>query len=81
LQVLENTAGGRNGTLLAALDHCKTSAGKRCLQAWICRPLLRIDAITARQDAVQSLMIPELEDAVGAAQKAFQSVFCSLLAL
>lgn len=56
LEVLENANGGREGTLVTGLDHCATTAGRRRLRAWLCRPLARISDITARQDAVQDLM-------------------------
>lgn len=56
---------------MGALDNCTTPAGKRLLSQWLCRPLLHISDITARQDAVQDLISPECADAVGVARKAF----------
>ena len=71
IQVLESSQGGRTGSLMGALDNCTTPAGKRLLSQWLCRPLLHISDISARQDAVQDLIGPECADAVGAARKAF----------
>eukprot|EP00884_Botryococcus_braunii_P001653 jgi/Botrbrau1/11489/Bobra.0360s0015.2 len=56
LEVLENSNGGTEGTLLANLDHCVTTSGRRCLRAWLCRPLARVSDIHARQDAIQLLL-------------------------
>lgn len=56
---------------MGALDNCTTPAGKRLLSQWLCRPLLHISDISARQDAVQDLISPECAEAVGAARKAF----------
>ena len=56
LQVLENTEGGSEGSLMASLDMCATVMGKRRLRAWLCRPMARIADIVARQDAVADLM-------------------------
>ena len=36
-QVLENTEGGTEGSLMSALDMCATVMGKRRLRAWLCR--------------------------------------------
>lgn len=55
---------------MSALDQCTTAAGKRLLSQWLCRPLLRIADICARQDAVQALMAADCAEAVGAARKA-----------
>ncbi len=71
MQVLESSQGGRTGSLMGALDNCTTPAGKRLLSQWLCRPLLHIPDIAARQDAVQDLISPECAEAVAAARKAF----------
>ena len=71
MQVLESSQGGREGSLMGAFDNCATPAGKRLLSQWLCRPLLRIPDICARQDAVQALSGPDCAEAVGAARKAF----------
>jgi len=66
LEVLENTEGKLNGTLLAAVDNCVTPAGRRRLRQWLCRPLFSIKDITARQDAIADLMGPAADGAVTA---------------
>lgn len=43
-------------TLLAVLDRTVTTMGSRLLRDWILRPLLRIDPIRARLDAVGELL-------------------------
>jgi DNA mismatch repair protein MutS len=50
-------AQGQNprATLLATLDCCATSMGSRMLARWILAPLVELEAITARQDAVAAL--------------------------
>lgn len=56
LDIVESSAGGgREATLLGVLDATRTPMGARRLRAWLTRPLLRIDAIRARHDAVESL--------------------------
>jgi DNA mismatch repair protein MutS len=51
-------AQGQNprATLLVTLDLCATSMGSRMLGRWILAPLVEREAITARQDAVQTLI-------------------------
>lgn len=56
LDVLECAATGRaDGSLLAVLDHTRTAFGKRLLARWLCSPLLSIDRINARLDAIDVL--------------------------
>ncbi|MGA1418259.1 MAG: DNA mismatch repair protein MutS, partial [Gemmatimonadaceae bacterium] len=45
-----------SGTLLGVLDHTQTPMGARLLRQWILAPLTEVAAITARLDAVQSLV-------------------------
>ncbi|MSQ03250.1 MAG: DNA mismatch repair protein MutS [Myxococcales bacterium] len=54
---------GRKGTLLGLLDRTKTAMGGRLLRDWIGRPLLEVDAIEARLDAVEAAT-PGLRDQV-----------------
>jgi DNA mismatch repair protein MutS len=51
-------AQGQNprATLLATLDCCATSMGSRTLARWILEPLVDVDAIGQRHDAVQLLL-------------------------
>ena len=74
MQVLESSSGARAGSLMGALDQCTTPAGKRLLSQWLCRPLLCIPDICARQDAVQALMSPECAETVGDARKALSGL-------
>lgn len=73
LEILENSEGGVEGTLMAALDHCTTPFGRRRLRQWLCKPLGRIADITRRQDAVADLM-GVAEDAACTARKALSGV-------
>jgi len=41
------------GSLLGVLDRTKTPMGKRMLRAWVNKPLLDLDQINARLDAVE----------------------------
>lgn len=48
--------GGRDGSLLAAVDSTVNPMGGRRLREWLCYPLRRIPEITARQKAVNDLL-------------------------
>ena len=52
LEIEKATSGGRDGSLLAAIDRTVTSPGARLLAARLARPLLDPVAIDARLDAV-----------------------------
>lgn len=56
LEVLENSEGGAQGSLLAAVDCTATPGGRRLLRSWLMRPLLRAGDIRARQEAIRDLM-------------------------
>lgn len=45
----------REGSLLDIIDFCLTSMGKRTLRQWLEQPLINIDSINLRLDAVQEL--------------------------
>ena len=45
----------KKGTLLWVLDKTKTAMGARLLRTWIEQPLIDIDKILKRQDAVEEL--------------------------
>ncbi|MGH9322176.1 MAG: DNA mismatch repair protein MutS, partial [Vicinamibacteria bacterium] len=47
--------GGRDGSLIAVLDRTATSMGARTLRSWLLRPLVQLDAIGKRLDAVEEL--------------------------
>ena len=53
LEIERAQNGGRDGSLLAAIDRTVTSAGARVLAGRLSRPLLDPDRINARLDAVQ----------------------------
>jgi DNA mismatch repair protein MutS len=53
LEVLESTDGGKNGSLLHEIDRTMTAMGGRALRAWLLRPLLALERIQDRLDAVE----------------------------
>ncbi|MGE3520039.1 MAG: DNA mismatch repair protein MutS, partial [Vicinamibacterales bacterium] len=55
LEIVEGAEGGRDGSLLAELDRTVTAIGSRLLRSWLIRPLLSLDAIRDRLDAVEEL--------------------------
>jgi len=55
LEVLEGSEGGRQGSLLDELDRTMTSIGSRLLRSWLLRPLVSIEPIRDRLDAVEEL--------------------------
>ena len=55
LEILENSSGTTEGTLLKHLDRCCTAFGKRKFRTWVCSPLRDVKAVHARLDAVEHL--------------------------
>ncbi len=55
LEILEGVDGGREGSLLDELDRTVTSMGSRLLRAWLLRPLVALEPIRDRLDAVEEL--------------------------
>lgn len=56
LDILESSHdGSTQGTLLAQLDHCVTAFGRRLLRQWIVRPLICVDSIVDRQNAIEDI--------------------------
>ncbi|MFL0355407.1 DNA mismatch repair protein MutS [Erythrobacter sp. GH1-10] len=53
LEILESSAGGRNGSLIATVDRCSTGAGSRLLAEDLSAPLLDRAAIEDRLALVQ----------------------------
>ena len=58
------------GTLLSVLDRTRSPAGTRLLRRWVLAPLLNVEAIRARQDAVEELSragspLDEIESLLG----------------
>jgi DNA mismatch repair protein MutS len=62
LELVESLAdGGRKGTLLDVLDHTKSAMGGRLLREWILRPLVELERIQDRLDAVEELAFRAIE--------------------
>ena len=55
LEVVEAADGGRTGSLLHEIDRTVTPMGGRLLRAWLLRPLLSLERIHDRLDAVEEL--------------------------
>ena len=55
LEIVEATKGGRQGSLLHEIDRTITVMGSRLLRSWLLRPLVSIEAIRDRLDAVEEL--------------------------
>jgi DNA mismatch repair protein MutS len=55
LEIVEGSEGGRAGSLLDELDRTVTSMGSRLMRSWLLRPLLALDPIRDRLDAVEEL--------------------------
>jgi DNA mismatch repair protein MutS len=53
LEVLEGAGGGREASLLATIDRTETVMGARLLRAWLMRPLVSLERIQDRLDAVE----------------------------
>nr|XP_002126574.3 DNA mismatch repair protein Msh6 [Ciona intestinalis]XP_018666811.1 DNA mismatch repair protein Msh6 [Ciona intestinalis] len=56
LEIIYNSKGEREGTLLERLDNCRTPFGKRLLKQWLCLPPCNPDVINDRLDAVDDIM-------------------------
>jgi DNA mismatch repair protein MutS len=55
LEIMEGSEGGRNGSLLDELDRTITAVGSRLLRAWLLAPLVALEPIRDRLDAVEEL--------------------------
>ena len=53
LEVIEAASGGRSGSLLDEIDRTVTPMGGRLIRAWLLRPLLSLERIQDRLDAVE----------------------------
>jgi DNA mismatch repair protein MutS len=53
LEVVEASDGGRSGSLLHEIDRTTTPMGGRLLRAWLLRPLMSLERIQDRLDAVE----------------------------
>ncbi len=61
LEVLASTEGDRPASLLGVLDETVTAMGARLLRAWLTKPLIALDAIRDRLDAVEDLAFRTIE--------------------
>jgi len=59
LHIFQNDYGLSKGTLFRLIDHCCTLFGARLLKNWLRRPLININDINLRQDAVTNLLQSE----------------------
>ncbi|MBM3781067.1 MAG: DNA mismatch repair protein MutS [Acidobacteria bacterium] len=55
LEVVESTTGTREGSLLHEVDRTVTAMGGRMIRAWLLRPLVVMERIRDRHDAVEEL--------------------------
>ena len=63
LEVVEAADGGRTGSLLHEIDRTVTPMGGRLLRAWLLRPLLALERIHDRLDAVEEFAFRSTERA------------------
>jgi DNA mismatch repair protein MutS len=63
LEILEAADGGRSGSLLREIDRTVTSMGGRLLRSWLLRPLVTLERIQDRLDAVEELAFRSTERA------------------
>jgi DNA mismatch repair protein MutS len=69
LELVAASDGSRRGSLLSILDETMTAAGARTLATWITYPLLALDEIGARHDAIEELFDADLGGIVSDALK------------
>ncbi|KAF8342825.1 uncharacterized protein EI90DRAFT_2902817 [Cantharellus anzutake] len=63
VEILRNSEGTEEGSLLSLLGNCITPFGKRLFRIWLCMPLQDVKAINERLDAVDDIMDnPTCED-------------------
>ncbi len=63
LEVIDAADGGRTGSLLHEIDRTMTSMGGRLLRSWLLRPLVALERIQDRLDAVEELAFRSTERA------------------
>jgi DNA mismatch repair protein MutS len=61
LEVVESASGGRSGSLLDEIDRTMTAMGGRTLRAWLLRPLLALERVRDRLDAVEDFAFKTTE--------------------
>jgi DNA mismatch repair protein MutS len=72
LEVVASSNGGRQGSLLHEIDRTVTAMGGRLLRAWLLRPLVAVEAIRDRLDAVEELAFRTMDR--GKLRETFKSV-------
>jgi len=55
LEIIQTLDGSRKGSLLQFLDHTQTGMGGRLLKSWLLAPLLNLDQLQLRLDALDGL--------------------------
>ena len=55
LEIIEGADGDRHGSLLDEIDRTMTSIGSRLMRSWLLRPLITLEPIRDRLDAVEEL--------------------------
>ena len=55
LEILSNSRGEKEGSLLYTCDRCSTHFGKRLLARWLSAPLCNVNEINHRLDAIDAL--------------------------
>ncbi len=63
LEIIDAADGGRTGSLLHEIDRTMTSMGGRLLRSWLLRPLVSLERIQDRLDAVEELAFRSIERA------------------
>lgn len=62
LELIESLqSGSKTNTLLSVLDHTATPMGGRLLKRWILQPLLKLEAIFERLDAVEEFITAKVD--------------------
>jgi len=56
LEIFQSIRGGRDGSLLGAIDRTVTAAGARLLERWLAAPTLELAEIRRRQATVEELL-------------------------
>ena len=62
LEILQNSSDKSDrGSLWSLINRCKTPFGSRLLREWLCKPLISLEEISARRDAIIDLQRLETE--------------------
>ncbi|HEX2443290.1 MAG TPA: DNA mismatch repair protein MutS [Vicinamibacterales bacterium] len=72
LEIVEGASGGRAGSLLEEVDRTITPGGGRLLRGWLLRPLVSLERVQERLDAVEELAFRSTDR--GRLREAFKQV-------